>query len=126
MIKQNAGYTLIELLIVTVIIGVVASIAIPSYRSFVESGCMKTAKLNMLALAGAENNYYLENGTYLSGSKVVDGSGNVTSDSLADPLHWKSNDKNTYNYTVTAAANSADIVVTSPECTGSEAMAVAP
>lgn len=126
MIKQNTGYTLVELLIVTVIVGVVASIAIPSYRTYVENGCMKTARINILALAGAENNYYLENGTYLGGDKIVDGDGNVTSDSLSAPLHWSSNDKNKYNYTVTAAAKSANIVVTSPECTGSETLTVQP
>lgn len=124
--KQYTGYTLIELLIVTLVVGVLASVAVPSYRVYVESGCMKTAKINILALAGSENNYYLENGAYLSGSKVVDGDGNVTSDSLGGPLHWESNDKNKYNYTVTAAANSANIVVTSPECTGSETLTVQP
>jgi len=63
--KQNAGFTLLELLITLVIIGILASIAYPSYidnvrktkRSYAQSGLMELA--SFLERRFTENNSYL-------------------------------------------------------------------
>jgi type IV pilus assembly protein PilE len=47
-----AGVTLIELMIVVVILGIIAAIAIPGYRSYVVRSNRSDAKTAILAMAG--------------------------------------------------------------------------
>jgi type IV pilus assembly protein PilE len=51
--RTNKGVTLIELMIVIVIIGILASIAIPAYRNYTIRANRADAKAALLATAGA-------------------------------------------------------------------------
>jgi type IV pilus assembly protein PilE len=51
--KKNSGVTLMELLTVMVIVGILAAIAIPSYRSYNIRANRADAKTALLATAGA-------------------------------------------------------------------------
>lgn len=55
--KKSAGFTLIELMIVVAIIGVLASIAYPSYQDYVMEGRRSDAKAGLLALQQAQEKY---------------------------------------------------------------------
>lgn len=61
---KNAGFTLIELLVVVLIIGILASVALPQYQKAVQ----KTRTMRLISLlrsiSEAENVYYMANGTY--------------------------------------------------------------
>jgi len=48
--RRRNGFTLTELLITIVIVGILSSIAIPSYSSFVAGQRIKTASFDMLAM----------------------------------------------------------------------------
>lgn len=48
--RRKAGFTLTELLITIVIVGILSSIAIPSYSSFVARQRIKSASFDMLAM----------------------------------------------------------------------------
>jgi type IV pilus assembly protein PilE len=56
--------TLIELLIVVVVISVLFSIAVPSYRQYVLRSHRVEAKAALLNLAAAQEKFYLQNNTY--------------------------------------------------------------
>lgn len=58
------GFTLIELMIVVVIIGIIAAIALPSYQEQVRKTRRTNAQADLLELAGYMERYYGENFTY--------------------------------------------------------------
>lgn len=61
---SHAGVTLVELLFVVVVIAILASFAMPSYRGYVLRAHRVEAKAALLNLAAAQQKYYLQNGTY--------------------------------------------------------------
>jgi type IV pilus assembly protein PilE len=55
---ESSGFTLIELMITIVILAILASIAIPSYQSYVLKSHRTEAKTTLLDLASMEERYY--------------------------------------------------------------------
>ncbi len=64
--KYSAGFTMVELIIVVVILGILAGIAIPGYRKTVEKGFGDEAKVVLQAIYTAERSYRLHHNTYSS------------------------------------------------------------
>jgi type IV pilus assembly protein PilA len=65
--SSRSGFTLIELLIVVVIIGILASIAIPKFGSTKEKSYVVTMKSDLRNLIMAQEGYLADNGTYYVG-----------------------------------------------------------
>ncbi|MBD3369669.1 prepilin-type N-terminal cleavage/methylation domain-containing protein [Candidatus Fermentibacteria bacterium] len=63
-VKMKKGFTLIELMIVVVIIGILAAIAIPKFSNVQEQAKKVSCQGNMRTLATAEQMYYSEYNTY--------------------------------------------------------------
>lgn len=61
---KNNGFSLIELMIVIVIIGILAAIAYPSYQNYVTKTRRVDAEGNLLELSQYMERYYTENGRY--------------------------------------------------------------
>lgn len=61
---QNKGFTLIELMIVVVIIGIIAAIAYPSYQDSVRKARRADAQSQMMELASFMERFYTENNQY--------------------------------------------------------------
>ena len=72
---RRAGFTLIELLIVVVIIGILASIAIPKYHTTKEKAYVATMKADLRKLAVAEETWFSGHGVYFEGTTSNDGDG---------------------------------------------------
>lgn len=62
--KAEDGFTLTELLVVIVIIGILAALAIPRFLNVTTSAKMTEAKLMLKQLYNLERAYYLENDAY--------------------------------------------------------------
>jgi type IV pilus assembly protein PilE len=62
--KSEVGFTLVELMVVVVIIGIIAGVAIPAYRGSIMKANRSAAKSALLDLAAREEKYYTLNNTY--------------------------------------------------------------
>ncbi len=64
--RNQNGFTLVELLIVVVIIGILAAIAIPKFSKTKEKAYMAAMKSDLRNLVTAEETYFADNTTYTS------------------------------------------------------------
>jgi len=78
MTKRNAGVTLIELMIVVALIGILASIAYPSFQEQVRKTRRADATGALMGLAAALEREYTSNGDYCDAGGA--GGGNVCGD----------------------------------------------
>ena len=62
--KKRSGFTLIEMLIVVVVIGILAAIAIPKFQNTKGKANSASLRSDLRNLATAEESYYYDNGTY--------------------------------------------------------------
>lgn len=62
--QKLSGFTLLELMIAVVIIGILASIAYPSYRDSVRQGNRSEAIAELQKLIAAQERYFLNNREY--------------------------------------------------------------
>ncbi|MBI1964748.1 MAG: prepilin-type N-terminal cleavage/methylation domain-containing protein [Betaproteobacteria bacterium] len=65
--KKNGGFTLIELMIVVVIVGILASVAVPAYTDYVRRGKITEATTNLAALRVRMEQFFQDNRTYVGG-----------------------------------------------------------
>jgi type IV pilus assembly protein PilE len=70
--SRMGGVTLIELMIVIVIVGILASIAVPSYRNYVMRAQRTDAMSALLRVAAAQEKFYLQNNTYAATALLDD------------------------------------------------------
>ena len=61
-LRSTPGFTLVEIMIVVVIIGLLAAMAIPAFQKVRSASQDKTVLNNVRQLAAAADQYYLENG----------------------------------------------------------------
>ncbi len=80
--RGNKGFTLVELMIVVIIVGILAAVAIPMYQGATERAKASEAVAALGTIRGAMRVYYAEHGTYVSAS-FTDGA-LVTNGSVLD------------------------------------------
>lgn len=71
--KSNKGFTLVEIMIVVVIIGLLAAMAIPAFNQVRQQSREKTILNNLRQIASAGQQYILENGTTQATFGLLDG-----------------------------------------------------
>ncbi|MCC5810792.1 MAG: prepilin-type N-terminal cleavage/methylation domain-containing protein [Ectothiorhodospiraceae bacterium] len=70
--SQQSGFTLIELMITVMIIGIIAAIAYPRYQVHVQNTRMATAQGELMELAQRLERHYSINNTYLVNGNAPD------------------------------------------------------
>lgn len=72
--NKNQGFTLMELMITVAILGILTSIAVPSYMKYVRESKRTEAKAEILRIAQLQESYYVQN---LSYAKYLNGTGGL-------------------------------------------------
>ena len=65
-IKTKKGFTLVELVIVIVIVGILSIISVPIYRGYVEKAIMTEGKILINAIGKSELAYHVKNDCFYS------------------------------------------------------------
>ncbi len=108
--NRNSGFTLIELIVTVGILAILAAIAIPAYNGYIATARQGAAESNLDPLRLAEEDYWLDNGTYIAGNWIPGGSKTLETGNLG----WKPDgDDNKFNYQVTiSGTDTTTITVT--------------
>ncbi len=64
--KNQGGFTLVELMIVVIIVGILAAVAIPMYQGATERAKASEAVAALGTIRGAMRVYFAEHGTYVN------------------------------------------------------------
>ena len=70
-VKNQKGFTLIELMIVIAIIGILAAIAIPQFSKYRQRSFNSSAQSDLRNAATAQEAYYVDQDTYCNASSTL-------------------------------------------------------
>jgi type IV pilus assembly protein PilE len=62
--RKSSGFTLIELMVAVLIVGILAAIAIPSYQSYLLKGNRTVAQVHLMNIAQQQQHYLLDSRSY--------------------------------------------------------------
>lgn len=92
-ITASDGFTLIEVMIVIVIIGILASMAMATWQNRKEEAIVAGMKSDLRNIASAQESYYVDNGAYTSDTNDLEfrSSPDVVVTLQANPNGWTAN-----------------------------------
>lgn len=70
-IKDQKGFTLVELMIVVAIIGIIAAFAVPAYQRYIERGIRSEARAALLEGSQRMQRFYSVNNTFSGASNIT-------------------------------------------------------
>ncbi len=103
--KRNSGFSLVELMIVIVIIGVLAAVAVPIYNNNVMKAKMSEADAALGSIRTQLRVYYGENGSYPTEASAVSVVGASWNDINTSELNGKYFVDSSYTYVSADGAN---------------------
>jgi prepilin-type N-terminal cleavage/methylation domain-containing protein len=112
----SKGFTLIELIVVVIVIGVLATIAVPQYMSAVERAKGGKAKNALGLISRAEKMYKAQNDVYVVFAAASPGNANATLGTFIE-LTEVDNDSD-WTYGVTSTDTSANFTATATRGAG--------
>lgn len=105
---MKKGFTLLELIVVIIIIGILSTLGLSQYMKVVEKGRTAESKQNLGLLRSMMHIYYQENGKYYT---------DPTTFSLPNTGATCTNTKFYYGYSVTSGTTETTSYITAARCT---------
>ena len=116
--RAAAGFTLMELLIVVIIIGILVTLALPGFQRSMEAARQAEARTILGNLYQAERAYYAEKETYTTASD--------TANPLMAPIPPVGSPEHYFSYGVTATGATGFIATATRKTTGAPTSSRAP
>ena len=117
--KKNSGFTIIELLIVIIVIGILATLVIVTYNGIQQKARDTKRKTDINAVQGQVEAYFAQNGKYPTLANVNDSTWRSTNMKGLDPSALKDPNGSTQALVATTTANSYVYAVTPSGCDNS-------
>ncbi|WP_390904104.1 type IV pilin protein [Shewanella phaeophyticola] len=99
--QDHKGFTLIEVMITVVIVGILASIAYPSYTSFITKSGRSEGTAAVLRVANLQEQYYIDNRVFAEDMTDL---GMSAEPFLTENGYYSVDSVGTTTYTITATA----------------------
>lgn len=102
LLRNKRGFTLLEVLIVIVILGVIAGLAVPVYVANVEKSRAQEAITQLDAIRGSMLRYFASTGTYATATILANAGVAAGTDIDVNPNNLTGGQNQLFNYTITA------------------------
>lgn len=87
--KQQAGFTLIELMIAVAVIGILAAIVVPNYSDYVRRSALQEAFANLSDMRVRLEQFYQSNRNYGTGACANDGTASRVSFAVGGKFNYQ-------------------------------------
>ena len=108
--NRKHGFTLVELMVVVIIVGILASVAVPIYRANIKKAMASEGAALLGSVLTAQRIYYAENNTYTT-NKTALGIDTVGNKYFTD-YTISTADANGFTASTTGTGAAADVTVT--------------
>lgn len=111
--KKQKGYTLLEILVVVVILGILTYVSVPMYNRIVNKADVSDALHNIDMFAVAEEKHFIQNGTYTSELERLETplKGQVKENIITTNFEYSLGDIRENNYCIYAKSNSKSYIM---------------